>query len=51
MLGEDTSLTKFCKKFTVSEHVIRSQNQNLPSDGRLKAGTSILLIAEEDDLI
>ena len=51
VLGEDTSLTKFCKKFTVSEHVIRSQNQNLPSDGRLKAGTSILLIAEEDDLI
>ena len=51
VLGEDTSLAKFCKKFTVSEHVIRSQNQNLPTDGSLKAGTSILLIAEEDDLI
>ena len=51
VLGEDISLTKFCKKYTVSEHVIRSQNQNLPSAGRLKAGTSILLIAEEDDLI
>lgn len=48
VLGEDTSLAKFCKKFTVSEHVIRSQNSNIPSDGRLKAGTSILLIAEDD---
>ena len=48
VLGEDISLARFCRKFTVSEHVIRSQNQNIPADGRLKAGTSILLIAEDD---
>ena len=48
ILGEDITLAKFCRKFTVSEHVIRSQNENIPADGRLKAGTSILLIAEDD---
>lgn len=48
VIGEDITLAKFCKKFTVSEYVIRSQNQNLPSDGILKAGTSILLIADDD---
>ena len=48
VLGEDITLAKFCRKFTVSEHVIRSQNDNIPADGRLKAGTSILLIAEDD---
>jgi len=48
VIGEDISLAKFCRKFTVSEHVIRSQNKNIPSDGQLKAGTNILLIAEDD---
>ena len=48
VLGEDITLARFCRKFTVSEHVIRSQNENIPADGRLKAGTSILLIAEDD---
>ena len=50
VLGEDISLAKFCRKFTVSEHVIRKQNKNLPADGQLKAGTNILLI-ESDNVI
>ena len=50
VIGEDTSLTKFCRKFTVSEHVIRRQNKNIPASGLLKAGTNILLI-ESDDVI
>lgn len=48
IIGEDTTLNAFCKKYTVSESVIRNQNQALPRDAQLKAGMRIVLMGADE---
>ena len=42
-VGEATTLEAFCRKYHVSESEIRKLNENIPADGKIKAGTRIKL--------
>ena len=48
VIGEDTTLEKFCKKFRVQQDMVRKLNSSIPEDGTIKAGSRIRLIAEDN---
>ncbi|MBO4630568.1 MAG: LysM peptidoglycan-binding domain-containing protein [Lentisphaeria bacterium] len=48
VIGEDTTLEKFCKKFRVEEKTVRKLNSGIPKNGTIKTGSRIRLIAEDD---
>ena len=41
VIGEDTTLTAFCKKYRISEKDVRELNRSIPEDGKLKASSRI----------
>ena len=46
LIGEDTTLEKFCKKYRVPEATVRKLNSSIPEDGTIKTGTRIRLIED-----
>jgi len=51
IIGEDTTLAAFCKKFLVSPEVVKQQNASLPKNGQLKKGMRINLIGDDEPAI
>ena len=51
IIGEDTTLAAFCKKFLVSPEIVRQQNAFLPSNGQIKKGMRISLIGDDGPAI
>ena len=51
IIGEDTTLAAFCKKFLVSPDVVKQQNASLPKNGQLKKGMRIYLIGDDEPAI
>lgn len=51
IIGTDTTLAAFCKKFLVSPEVVRQRNVFIPADGMLKKGMRISLIGDDDPAI
>lgn len=48
VVGEDTTISAFCKKFRVSEDDIKKLNPAIAADGKIKTGTRIRLATEEN---
>ncbi len=48
VVGENTTLSAFCQKYRVSENDVNKRNPGVVSGGKIKAGTKIRLIGEED---
>ena len=51
IIGSDTTLAAFCKKFLVSPEVVRQRNASIPENGHLKKGMRISLIGDDDSAI
>ena len=51
VIGADTTLAAFCKKFLVKPEVVRQRNVFIPANGQLKKGMRISLIGDDDSAI
>lgn len=51
VIGADTTLAAFCKKFLVKPDVVRQRNVSIPENGQLKKGMRISLIGDDDSAI
>ena len=48
VVGENTTLDSFCKKYRISQDEVKKRNPEIASSGKIKAGAKIRLIGTED---